>query len=72
MPVWSTSSTDASDVPERDPRFGIGGVLIQQEPSFSIEFFSSEVASTTVAQWIPKSTYMGQLEVLAAPVALST
>ena len=64
--------TDASDVPHRDPRFGIGGVLIQQEPSFSIEFFSTSIPRSTVEQWIPKSTYMGQLEVLAAPVALHT
>eukprot|EP00435_Cladocopium_sp_Y103_P053256 s448_g17.t1 len=64
--------TDASDVPERDPRFAVGGVLIVQEPIFHIQYFSIAVPATTVKEWIPKTTYMGQLEVLAAPVALQT
>eukprot|EP00435_Cladocopium_sp_Y103_P013062 s2693_g3.t1 len=64
--------TDASDVPHREPRFGIGGVLVQQVPTFSIQFFSSAVPQAVVDQWIPKATFMGQLEVLAAPVAIQT
>ena len=64
--------TDASDVPHRDPRFGIGGVLIQQHPTFSVEYFSAAVPEDIVHSWFPRATYMGQLEALAAPVALRT
>ena len=64
--------TDASDVPHRDPRFGIGGVLIIQSPRFRIEYFSFAVPQHLVDLWIPKSTYMGQLELLACPAALRT
>eukprot|EP00435_Cladocopium_sp_Y103_P037299 s2430_g9.t2 len=64
--------TDASDIPNREPRFVIGGVLVQQDPVFSIEYFSTPVPDAVVAKWLPKQTFMGQLEVLAAPVALAT
>ena len=64
--------TDASDVPDRDPRFGIGGVLIIQHPTFSIEYFSAAVPQEIVDSWYPRATYMGQLEALAAPISLST
>ena len=63
--------TDASDVPGRDPRFGLGGVLILQEPDFRIEFFSTSVPQAIVDSWFSRSTYMGQLEALACPVALT-
>lgn len=49
--------TDASDVRQRDPRYGIGGVFIQQNPTFRIEFFSAEVPTSTVEQWIPKQLW---------------
>ena len=64
--------TDASDVPGRDPRYGIGGVLIIQHPTFSIQYFSTSVPQSIVDSWYPRATYMGQLEALAAPVSLST
>ena len=64
--------TDASDVPDRDPRFGLGGVLIRQDPSFQVEFFSCSPSKTLVASWLPKENYMGQLEILAGPAALTT
>ena len=64
--------TDASDVPGRDPRYGIGGVLIIQHPTFSIQYFSASVPQSIVDSWYPRATYMGQLEALAAPVSLST
>ena len=64
--------TDASDVPHRDPRYGLGGVLIIQEPCFRIEYFSTSVDQSLVDTWVQKSTYMGQLELLAGPVALRT
>ena len=65
--------TDASDVPERMPRYGLGAVLI--DPSGSsprMEHFQWEVPTSLVALWLPRATYMGQLEILAGPVALAT
>ena len=65
--------TDASDVPERDPRFIIGGVLVDQRSSNpTISHFHWTVPESMVERWIPKQTFMGQLELLAGPVALST
>ena len=64
--------TDASDVPERHPRMVVGGVLILPPPAAQIKFFSWVVPQSVVETWIPKNSYMGQLELLAAPVALST
>ena len=64
--------TDASDVPGRDPRFGVGGVLITQHPSFTLEYYSTSVHQDVVDGWHPRATYMGQLEALAAPIALHT
>ena len=65
--------TDASDVPERSQRFGVGGVLINT--NFSpprLQHFSWDVPPQIVQRWIPKQTFMGQLEILAGPIALST
>eukprot|EP00435_Cladocopium_sp_Y103_P007550 s1582_g2.t1 len=64
--------TDASDVPERRDRFVVGGVLVLPSPHFRILYFSWVVPPALVDQWLPKQTYMGQLELLACPVALST
>ena len=65
--------TDASDVPEREPRFIIGGVLVDQRSSNPpISHFHWTVPQSMVDRWIPKQTYMGQLELLAGPIALST
>ena len=72
LPPPAILYTDASDVPQRDPRFAIGGVLVIQHPVFSIEYFTASVPLAIVESWYPRSTYMGQLEALAAPVALQT
>ena len=63
--------TDASDVPDRDPRCIVGAVLF--DPLTNDLFYSAaEVTNDILSQWLPKSTYMGQLELLAAPFALAT
>ena len=65
--------TDASDVPGRSPRFGVGGVLIDQTSTApKLYHFTFPVPEQWVARWIPKETYMGQLEILAGPIALRT
>eukprot|EP00435_Cladocopium_sp_Y103_P012194 s2155_g3.t1 len=64
--------TDASDVPARDPRYGLGGVLILQSPKFHMEFFSCSVPANIHELWTPKENYMTPLETLAAPTALRT
>ena len=65
--------SDASDVPERTARFGVGGVLIDTSLNpHRLQHFSWEVPSQIVQRWIPKQTFMGQLEILAGPIALST
>ena len=64
--------TDASDVPERaEARWVVGAVLIdpqQETPMYT----SWKVPELLVSTWLPKQSYMGQLELLAAPVALAT
>ena len=50
--------TDASDVPERNPRFVVGGVLIYPPLTRRVEFFIYIVPPTLVAKWLPKQTYM--------------
>ena len=64
--------TDASDVPHRDPRFGLGGVLILQDPIFKMEFFSCSPSPDLLTSWLPRENFAGQLEILAGPTALST
>ena len=64
--------TDASHVPEREHRFVVGAVLIFPPPHRRIEYLSYVVPPEVVASWLPKQTYMGQLEILAGPLALST
>ncbi len=64
--------TGASDVPERsEARWVVGAVLIdpqQENPMYT----SWTVPEPLVSKWLPKQSYMGQLELLAAPVALAT
>ena len=64
--------TDASDVPERtEARWVVGAVLIdpqQETPMYT----SWQVPELLVSTWLSKQSYMGQLELLAAPVALAT
>ena len=63
--------TDASDVPERDPRFVVGAVLFDPESNL-LQHTSWVVPLEVVNHWLPKETYMGQLEILAGPLAIST
>lgn len=63
--------TDASDVPERTPRFIVGAVLFDPFDQ-SLQYSAAEVPSSTVDRWITKQSYMGQLELLACPFSLST
>ena len=63
--------TDASDVSERDPRWIVGAVLYDPEDQ-QLRYSASAVSSTCIQQWLPKASYMGQLELLAAPFSLST
>ena len=63
--------TDASDVPERDPRWLVGAVLY--DPSdHQLLYSAATVPPPLVHTWLPRQNYMGQLELLAAPFALST
>ena len=65
--------TDASDVPDRTPRYGLGAVFIDPLGSSPrIEHFQWAVPPALVNRWLPRATYMGQLEILAGPVALAT
>ena len=64
--------SDASDVPERHPRFGIGGVLVDQRLTPKLYHFSWAVPTRVVNRWVPKKSYMGQLEILAGPISIST
>jgi hypothetical protein len=64
--------TDASDVPGRAAgRYMIGGVLFSPRLA-APEFFFAAVPEEVVAQWLPKKTQIGQLELFAGPVALDT
>eukprot|EP00435_Cladocopium_sp_Y103_P040890 s1234_g11.t1 len=64
--------TDASDVPGRSQgRWVVGAVLIDPNPMM-IYYTSWIVPPSVVSSFLPKETYMGQLEILAAPIALNT
>ena len=63
--------TDASDVPDRSPRFGLGAVLYDPRDR-ELLYTSYAVPNSLVNSWLPRSNYMGQLELLAAPLALET
>ena len=63
--------TDASDVPGRVPQRLLGAVLF--DPLDNGLFYSTwPVPSSLVSTWLPKKSFMGQLELLAAPFALTT
>eukprot|EP00435_Cladocopium_sp_Y103_P046884 s338_g13.t1 len=64
--------TDASDVPEREPRWLLGAVLIDPTDGLSIEYTYYSVTEEIVNGWNPKQNYMGQLEILACPLAVAT
>eukprot|EP00435_Cladocopium_sp_Y103_P034639 s1626_g9.t1 len=63
--------TDASDVPDRSPRWIVGAVLFDPKDN-TLHYSAAAVPNLCVQQWLPKSSYMGQLELLAAPFGLST
>ena len=63
--------TDASDVPGRPDRFVVGACLYDPD-SGQLYYTSAPVPPATVARWLPKQSYMGQLELLAAPFGLET
>ena len=63
--------TDASDVPERIPRFAVGAVVFDPDSEvFQRTYWA--VPQEVVNHWITKETYMGQLEILAGPLAIAT
>lgn len=65
--------TDASDVPDRTAgQFVLGAVLINPHKDWSIQYTYWIVPPEVVQTWIPKATYMNQLEILAGPLALQT
>ena len=65
--------TDASDVPERTQnRWVLGAVLFVPHPEPKVYYTSWVVPEEVVMKWAPRSHYMGQLEILAAPMALQT
>lgn len=64
--------SDASDVPERARRYGVGAVLVDQRTLPRLFHFALAVPQSTVDRWLPKKTFMGQLEIYAGPVALYT
>ena len=64
--------TDASDVPERsEARWVVGAVLVNPHSTTPLHTFW-KVPEEMINKWLPKQSYMGQLELLAAPVALAT
>ena len=66
--------TDASDVPERvDARFVVGACLfVPSMHGWRKQFTYWIVPHEVVNEWLPKKTMMGQLEILAAVVAVET
>lgn len=63
--------TDASDVPERTPRFVVGAVVYDPESNI-LQHTYWVVPDEVIDRWLPKASYMGQLEILAGPLAIST
>ena len=64
--------TDASDVPERTQgRSVVGAVLFTSSPE-KVYYTSWVVPEHIVSRWELRSTYIGQLELLAGPLALYT
>ena len=63
--------TDASDVPGRIPQQVIGAVLF--DPLRGVIFYTSaEVSADLIDSWTSRKSYMGQLELLATVLPLST
>ena len=64
--------TDASDVPGRQQGQWITGAVLIDPHTMLISYTSWIVPSAVIASFLPKKTYMGQLEILACPIALNT
>ena len=62
--------TDASDVSDRTPQQILGALLFNPLSS-SLTYTACEVSAALVASWLPRKSYMGQLELLATVLALS-
>jgi hypothetical protein len=63
--------TDASDVPGRSPQRVLGAILFQ--PGAGKFFYTSwAVPQYLVQKWLPKKSFMGQPELLAAPMGFHT
>ena len=63
--------TDASDVPGRAPQRVLGAVLYRPDTG-ELFYTSWAVPHSLVQKWLPKKSFMGQLELLAAPLAFCT
>ena len=63
--------TDASDVPERVPQRILGAFLHDPIDGYS-GYTAWPVPETLVEKWLQRKSFMGQLELLAAPVAFET
>ncbi len=64
--------SDASDVESRgDNRWVLGAVIIDPESDFISHTFWT-MPKTVVEDWLPRNNYMGQIEILAGPLALFT
>ena len=63
--------TDASDVPERVPQRILGAFLHDPIDEYS-RHTAWPVPEALVEKWLQRKSFMGQLELLAAPVAFET
>lgn len=64
--------TDASDAPEQKNRFGLGGVLIDQQPSLRVEYFSTSLTNLSTLGFPKRHTWDNLSCWPPAPVALHT
>ena len=63
--------TDASDVPERIPQRAVGAYIFDPLDKFQA-YTAWAVPDSVVARWLQRKSFMGQLELLAAPIAFQT
>ena len=63
--------TDASDVPGRTPQRAVGAYIFDPLDEFQA-YTAWAVPISVVARWLQRKSFMGQLELLAAPLAFQT
>ena len=63
--------TDASDVPGRNPQRVVGAYLFDPLGNFQA-YTAWAVPDSVVSRWLQRKSFMGQLELLAAPLAFNT